>query len=143
MRICMKHCSLFPKTVLGIICMALIGGCASHDPVRSAIGSYRNYTKITGKIEGDRYYSPANNFSCVVPPLIKPGAVIQDASNKTADGSRVGMVGFDDDLGTLYRVDWFEIAPDLSRSLPDKELLERIFSFQMATYQQLKPDVSL
>jgi hypothetical protein len=58
------------------------------------------------------------------------------------DGGRNGTVGFEDDLGTLYRIDWIEVVPDLAK-LSERELLERMFNFQMGTYRQLIPQTSL
>jgi hypothetical protein len=121
----------------------LFAGCASNDPLRGAVGSYRNYKNVKGQLKGGRYTSPTGNFSCAVPRLVEPGAVMRDLSNKLDDGSRAGTVGFEDDFGTLYRVDWLEVAPDLAGKLSERELLERMFNFQVATYRQSIPQTSL
>ncbi len=100
-----KH---FAITIALVLLSFALDGCTSpNDPLRSLFGSYRNYTSIKGKIEANRYYSPTNNFSCAVPPLIEPGAVIRDNL-----GPIGGTVEFEDDLGTLIRVDYFYIPKE-------------------------------
>src|SRR6185295_4210901 len=90
--------------VFTLLSLVLTGCTSTTDPLRSLIGSYRDYTEIKGKIEGDRYFSPLKNFSCNVPPLVKPGALIHDDF-----GPEQGAVTFGDDMGTLMRVDYFVI----------------------------------
>lgn len=129
--------------VLGLCCVIHLAGCSSSDPLRGAIGSYRNYKNVKGQFVNGCYISPATNFSCVVPRLLEPGAVVRDAFSVAPDGGRMGSVGFEDDLGTYYRVDWFEITPDLAAQVSDRELFERLFNHQIHTYKQFVPNLSL
>lgn len=99
-----------PATYISLtLLIAFVGsGCSStHDPVRRAAGAYRNYTDITGTITENRYVSPDKNFACTVPKLLSPGAQIYDNV-----ASETGGVAFQDDLGTLVRVDYFTIPPE-------------------------------
>ena len=59
---------------------------------------------------GATYHSPADNFTCIVPPLLGPGV---RQSQATADAT-VADVAFSDDFGTLLDV--------RSRRIPDDEL---------------------
>jgi len=129
----------FSIPVSGVVLAVILAGCARRDPFRSFLGSYRNYTEIKGTIKDGRYTSPQANFSCLVPPLARPGAVIHDESRKLKEGNVVGKAGFEDDLGTFLRVDWFEVPGDM-RARPDRVLLERVADSLFAAYRQGIPN---
>ena len=129
----------FSIPVSGIVCTVILAGCARRDPFRSFLGSYRNYTEIKGTIKDGCYTSPQANFSCSVPPLARPGAVIHDESRKMKEGNVVGKAGFEDDLGTFLRVDWFEIPAEMNAQ-PDQVLLQRIAYTLFAAYREVIPN---
>ena len=124
---------------LACICMATMTGCAQFDPLRGAIGSYRSYTEIKGSIQDGRYTSPSANFSCKVPALIKPGAVIQDGTNKK-EGT--GVVAFVDDFGLQLMVHWFEV-PANANLASDSVLLEQAANFMKETDKKSLPEVTI
>jgi hypothetical protein len=130
-------------SICGFLSLFLSGCTSTTDPLRSVIGSYRNYTKVKGKIEAGRYYAPSNNFSCAVPFLIQPGAVIRDEV-----GPEGGTVAFEDDMGTLVRVDYFLIPSgggiDSATAEGRKSLAETVFNFTVdRMYRAVVPDTKV
>lgn len=115
------------------ICAAILTGCARLDPLRGFVGSYRSYTEIKGDIQDGRYTSPHANFSCKVPDLIKPGAVIKDDINQK-EGT--GIVAFGDDFGLRFMVRWFEVSAD-ANSISDSVLLEQIAVYMRETDKKM------
>jgi len=111
------------STAVLMLCLsASVVSCARYDPLRSFIGSYRRYTETKGNVQKDRYTSPQGNFSCKVPALLKPGAVVKDSFSKK-EGT--GMVVFADDFGLQLMVQWYEI-PTNANAVSDSALLEQI-----------------
>jgi len=127
----------FSFLLLGLL---FLTSCSS---VNSTRGSY---SEVKGTIKDGRYFSPNGSFSCAVPPLAEPGAIIQDSSNKTADGY-VGTVKFEDDYGKLFRVDWAEVPPDigqqLGKPLYDQMMLDGILTSQMQNFHQVYPQAAV
>jgi len=115
----------------------------------SVNSSHGNSSEIQGTIKDGRYFSPNGNFSCTIPPLAQPGAIVQDSSNKTPDGY-VGTVKFEDDYGKLFRVDWAEVPPDikeheqkLGEPLSGAIMLEGFLTFQMQNFHQVFPQATV
>lgn len=125
--------------------LLFVTSCSSFDPLRAGIGSYRNYTEIKGKIEDEKYISPLNNFSCVVPPLLKPGALIRDDFNQAQE---MGSVGFEDDLGTLIRVDYFATPKEKAQQIETvegrKATAQEVFDFTVEQmYRPVAPKTTV
>jgi len=131
----LRRCTVVVLLCASLFVTAALNGCARVDPLRGFIGSYRNYTTISGTIQEGRYTSPQTNFSCRVPDLMKPGAVIKDDVNKK-EGA--GIVAFGDDMGLRFAVRWFEISPD-GRSFSDPVLLKGIAEFMEAEDRKSLP----
>jgi len=125
---------------------ALLGGCANSPAPFDEAASYRHFGEIKGTLTHGRYVSPDANFSCAIPELADPGAAIKDVSGKSGQG-RSGTVTFQDDLGTLLRVDWLEIAEIDRPKIADPgfdRAAEESFSLLMFTqYQQVSRSASL
>ena len=125
-----------------LVGLLFLTSCSSLGSTRGTVGS----SELKGKITDGRYFSPNGNFSCAIPPLAEPGAIIQDSSNKTEDGC-VGTVKFGDDFGKLFRVDWAEVPPDISQQLGkplyDQAMLEGILISQMQNFHQVYPQTTV
>ena len=67
-------------------------------------------------MENGRYTSPKMNFSCTVPELLQPGATIRDGV-----APETGTVTFEDDMGTLKRVDYFIIPAGKEKDIETLE----------------------
>jgi hypothetical protein len=106
-------------------------------------------SEIKGTIKNGRYFSPNENFSCAIPPLAEPGAIIEDSSDTTEDGY-VGTVKFEDDYGKLFRVDWYEVSPDikaheqkLGKFLYGATMLEGLLTLQMQNFHHVFPQATV
>lgn len=132
--------------VLTAVSIVLVAGCARFDPGRSLLGSYRNYYETKGKIKEGRYFSPNANFSCAVPTLVQPGAVIRDKIERI-EGGIIATVWFEDDFGQLYRISWYEITPDDFKKLDQfpihRALLESILAYQLMLFREVSPGTTL
>ncbi len=107
---------------------------STFDPLRSIIGSYRNYVEIEGSITDGIYTPPLKNFSCHFPSLSTgaTGKVLQD--HFWTDGS--GAIIFTDDFGTLLRVDYWEVNESVSLSLENPDKKKSSFEDQLSTLVQ-------
>jgi hypothetical protein len=128
------------NTVLSITLLlaAFISGCMQNDPLRSAIGSYRNYTDFNGKIENGVLHDPCGRFTIKIPPLATPGALIRGQLEKEG-----GSVQFSDDFGKLVRIDIMTASDPQSEELMRSPDWKRIFSgnrrFMGELYQSVSP----
>lgn len=113
-----------------------------YDPLRSAIGSYRNYTDINGKIENGIYYDPIRRFQMEVPYLVQPGATIRGQLDQSG-----GSIQFSDDMGKLIRVDVVTAnSPDALSILnnPDwNSVLSLNREYMLGLYQSVSPQTTL
>ena len=81
----------------------------------SASAAKLNTRNLTGKIKGSVYIAPKELFRLPVPVDADLGGRVEDLYNK--DGK--GMVGFTDDVGHLYRVEYFELTPENARQIAE------------------------
>jgi len=88
------------QLILLILLATLLQGCMRSDPLRSMVGSYRNYTDVNARIDKGVLHDPHGRFSIKVPQLVQPGAVIRGRLDKQG-----GTVQFSDDFGKLIRID--------------------------------------
>lgn len=117
----MKSANCLLISVL-LLCLGVsLVGCARFDPLRGFVGSYRSYSETKRGIKDGRYTSPQGNFSCRVPNLMRPGAVIKDTFSKK-EGT--GMIVFADDFGLHLMVHWYEVPAD-TKGISDSALLEQ------------------
>ncbi len=102
---------IFIVLACGFLSLALPGCSYLYAPLPDALGGggSKDDVRISGRIKEGRYYSRYSNFSCAVPPLIHPGAVIEDDYY-----TQSGTVSFSDDLGALVRIDYWEIPKPLA-----------------------------
>ena len=123
--------------------LIFLTSCSSVQPMHGTS------SEIKGTIKDGRYFSPNGNFSCAVPPLAKPGAIIEDSLDKTKDGY-VGTVKFEDDYGKLFRVDWYEVPTDiqehekkLGKPLYGATMLEGFLTLQMQNFHHVFPEATV
>ena len=118
--------ALSPLTALGYYQIS----SSTFDPLRSIIGSYRNYVEIEGSITDGIYTPPLKNFSCRFPSLETgpKGNVLQD--HFWTDGS--GVVVFTDDFGTLLRADYWEVNDSTTRLLENPETQKSQFEEKLS-----------
>lgn len=103
------------------------------DPLRRWLGSYRHYAAIAGRIGNGRYFAPHKRFSCRVPALFTPGAVVTDSFMKGKFN-----ISFSDDMGRLYIIEGTEDSlqrdPGLStRQRNERALARRLLALPKTT----------
>lgn len=139
------------KIIYLILCVAM-AGCAdpSHDFLRNSIGSYKNYYNIKGKINNGAYHSPNDVFSVGLIGLNGPGIVVSDTFRKDFGKHQdysynVGTVSFQDDFGTFYRLDVFEIPNEVFQMKQPVEatLLDITMEYELNLYKELDPKVKI
>jgi hypothetical protein len=143
-----KKALVFLMGILGlslVSCVVLYNVIGSRfDPLRALIGSYRNYLEINGSITNDgKYTPPLKNFTCSFPSFLEgTGKVLQDST-----APQVGTVTFSDDFGTVLRIDYETIPPDLPiPENPDmrKKYFEDLLNFVMQElFLPFAPDSSI
>lgn len=75
------------------------------DIIEDIAGSYRNHIDVQGTYENGKYYPPDKDFIFIVPSLVSPGYKIHDFFNP--NDKTHGYVTFLDDIGQLYRIDFW------------------------------------
>jgi len=92
--------------------------------VLSAQAAKLKTRNLTGKVKASVYIAPKELFRLPVPVDADLGGRVEDAFSK--DGK--GFVSFTDDVGHLYRLEYFEFAPESARQvaeLGEKEFFDR------------------
>lgn len=83
--------------------------------------------RLVGKIKAGTYIAPKELFRLPVPVDADLGGRVEDAYNK--DGK--GLVTFTDDVGHLYRLEYFEVTSESARqiaALGEKEFFDRFLT---------------
>jgi hypothetical protein len=106
------------------------------DILESLIGSYRNHINITGTIKNNTYYSPDNDFSFILPSLVEPGYRISDTYDSKLQH---GYITFLDDIGQLYRIDFFDNQLNKSQ----EEILAELDTEILTGFNEFIPNVSI
>ncbi|AFV97226.1 MULTISPECIES: tetratricopeptide repeat protein [unclassified Sulfuricurvum] len=99
-------------------------GHLNADILESLIGSYRNHIDIQGTYKGGIYTPPDKDFEFTVPSLVEPGYRINDFMNPN-DKSQ-GYVTFLDDVGQLFRIDFWDNYLNKTQTQRLEELDEEV-----------------
>lgn len=111
------------------------------DIVENLFGSYRNHIDVKGTYENGTYTPPDKDFEFKGPVLVEPGYKINDFMNPN-DKSQ-GYVTFIDDIGQLFRIDFWDNHLNKTQTQRLEELDEEVlvtFKKYMKSVQIIKKE---
>lgn len=116
-------------------------GYLNADIIENLFGSYKNHIDIQGTFKDGIYTPPDKDFKFKAPSLVEPGYKINDFMNP--NDKLQGYVTFIDDIGQLFRIDFWDNHLNKTQTQRLEELDEEVlvtFKKYMKSVQIIKKE---
>jgi hypothetical protein len=129
------------KIYFAITFLLLSISSLNADILEKLFSSYRNHIDVHGTFKDGAYTPPDEDFKFIVPHLVEPGYKINDFINPKDDSQ--GYVTFLDDIGQLFRIDFWDNRLNKTQTQRLEELDEealKTFNAYMKNVQIIKKE---